>query len=121
MQRIDEITEGNPESLVQMTNQDAYILNLQRGIQACIDLANIVIKEHKWEMPGTYRESFQILSDHGLLDAGLCKKMQKMCGFRNIAIHDYRKIDVEILKNILTNDLRDLERFYQVILQQEKN
>lgn len=42
-------------------------------------------------------------------------KMQNMCGFRNIAIHAYKKIKVEVLKSILLNDLYDLEKFYQEV------
>jgi len=31
--------------------------------------------------------------------------LKKMIGFRNIAIHDYKKIDTEILKSTLENNL----------------
>jgi len=39
-----------------------------------------------------------------------------MVGFRNIAVHEYQNIDNEILKNILQNNLRDIEEFYKIIL-----
>ncbi len=42
--------------------------------------------------------------------------MQSMVGFRNIAMHDYRAINVDILKKILTTHLKDLEDFYTAIL-----
>jgi len=43
-------------------------------------------------------------------------KMQSMVGFRNIAIHDYQNIKIEILKTILVKHLKDLEEFYTRIL-----
>lgn len=46
--------------------------------------------------------------------------MQAMVGFRNIAIHDYQSIDVEILKSILVKHLKDLEDFYTAILKHFK-
>ena len=39
-----------------------------------------------------------------------------MVGFRNIAIHDYQVLDVDILKAILTKRLKDLEQFYTTVL-----
>lgn len=39
-----------------------------------------------------------------------------LSGFRNIAVHDYQDIDIEILKTILTENLYDLEKFYSKIL-----
>lgn len=42
--------------------------------------------------------------------------MQKMCGFRNIAVHNYQTLSLPILKAILVNNLRDLEGFYDEAL-----
>jgi len=39
-----------------------------------------------------------------------------MVGFRNIAIHDYQTLDVDILKSILSKHLKDLEQFYTTLL-----
>ena len=39
-----------------------------------------------------------------------------MVGFRNIAIHDYQKISLQILKSILTNNLGDFREFVKVLL-----
>jgi len=44
------------------------------------------------------------------------RKMQSMVGFRNIAIHDYQALDVEILKTILAKHLKDIEDFYATVL-----
>jgi uncharacterized protein YutE (UPF0331/DUF86 family) len=60
--------------------------------------------------------SFYILFDNDWIDSETCKMMQNMVGFRNIAIHDYQEIDLEILKSILTKNLSDFEKFYKQIL-----
>ena len=39
-----------------------------------------------------------------------------MTGFRNIAVHDYEALDIEILKSILAHRLKDLEDFYSAML-----
>ncbi len=50
------------------------------------------------------------------LDPETASKMEKMVGFRNIAIHNYQALDLEILKSILSNNLKDLEDFYVAVL-----
>lgn len=35
-----------------------YEINLQRAIQASIDLANVLIAKEGWSLPNTYRRTF---------------------------------------------------------------
>jgi len=42
--------------------------------------------------------------------------MLKMTGFRNIAVHNYQALDLNILKSILVNNLKDIEDFYSALL-----
>ena len=46
--------------------------------------------------------------------------MQGMIGFRYIAVHDYKKIDEEILKDVIENHLNELLDFARVILNLER-
>ena len=41
--------------------------------------------------------------------------MKRICGFRNIAVHTYREIEMPILIAILRNHLSDFEIFLQQI------
>ncbi len=43
-----------------------------------------------------------------------------MTGFRNIAVHDYEALDIEIMKSILVHRLKDLEDFYSAVLRHFK-
>jgi len=40
---IKSVTNLDPARLDEIFIQDVYVLNLQRAIQACIDIANIII------------------------------------------------------------------------------
>jgi hypothetical protein len=46
----------------------------------------------------------------------LLQKMERMVGFRNIAVHEYQTIDTRILDQILNNHLKDLEEFYSTVV-----
>jgi uncharacterized protein YutE (UPF0331/DUF86 family) len=39
-----------------------------------------------------------------------------MTGFRNILVHDYMKLDREIVYNIINNNLIDIESFIKIIV-----
>ena len=47
----------------------------------------------------------------------LAGKLQAMVGFRNIAVHDYQAINLDIVRAIITNNLQDVEEFARRILQ----
>jgi uncharacterized protein YutE (UPF0331/DUF86 family) len=121
LETIKNSTELKPEKLNDYILQDVFILNIQRSVQACIDIANLLIAENGWQLPSNYKESFSILQDHNLIPEPLCLKMKSMCGFRNIAVHEYQKITPEILKSILQNHLKDFEEFYSVIFTKINN
>jgi uncharacterized protein YutE (UPF0331/DUF86 family) len=93
-----------------------YELNLQRAIQASIDLANVVIAKEGLGLPNTYKQSFEILHRHTVITMELCKKLCSMVGFRNISVHDYEQIKPAIVHSIVTNHLNDFEEFYAIIL-----
>ena len=115
LKTIESITNLNPDKLDDHIVQDVFVLNLQRAIQAAIDMSNVLISEHGWKIPATYRESFVVLKDQKVISQEICEAMVKMVGFRNIAVHDYQKINIEILRSILKDNLKDFELFYSMV------
>jgi uncharacterized protein YutE (UPF0331/DUF86 family) len=116
LKRIKETTGLVPDSIENMDKQDIFILNLQRAVQAAIDLATHIVASEGLGISDTIRDSFTLLKNAGVINQELTHKMESMVGFRNIAIHDYRAIDKDILKSILTGNLKDLEDFYTTVL-----
>jgi uncharacterized protein YutE (UPF0331/DUF86 family) len=95
--------------------QDAAVLNVIRACDTAIDLANMLIRRRRLGMPAESRESFAILSREKLLPVELCARLQKMVGFRNVAVHQYRDLDIDILETVITRHLDDLVEFAQTI------
>jgi uncharacterized protein YutE (UPF0331/DUF86 family) len=116
LRRIREITDLKPDTLDDINKQDIFVLNLQRAVQSAIDLAAHIIASEGLGMPDTIKDNFVKLEQAEILNKDLSQKMQSMAGFRNVAIHDYQAINIEILKTILTRHLKDLEDFYAGIL-----
>jgi len=116
LRRIKDVTGLDAGRLGDPDVQDIFVLNLQRAIQSSVDLATHVIASEGLGISDTVRGNFVLLENAKIIGKVLSRKMQSMVGFRNIAIHDYQALDVDILKAILTKHLKDLERFYTTIL-----
>ncbi len=85
------------------------------SIQAAIDIANHIIASKKLPRPSTYRESFSILADAQFLSLNLANQLADLAGFRNVLVHIYWKLDMELVFNILQNDLDTLIEYVKVI------
>lgn len=116
IKRIKEVYDQNPENLADFTKQDSIILNIQRACEASIDLAMHLVSERKLGLPKTSREAFQLLQDANLIEASLAKSLKNMVGFRNIAVHDYQSIELNILQSIIEKHLADFTKFTKTIL-----
>lgn len=114
--RINEEYENNPENLEDYRKMDMIVLNLQRACEATSDLAMYIVSTRKLGLPRNKREAFKLLQDNKIIDDEMSKNMQNMIGFRNIAVHDYKEINTEILKNVIEKHLKDLLDFARVIL-----
>lgn len=114
--RVHEEYENNPKNLLNYTKQDSIILNIQRACEAAIDLAMHFISNNKLGLPQSSRESFTILHSNKVIDQELTTSLHGMVGFRNIAVHSYQELDLDIVKNIIENNLSDLLKFSKVIL-----
>ena len=91
--------------------QDAIAINMQRACEQAIDLANHLVKTRKWGLPKDSRESFQLLADHKVIPADLSDKMIKMIGFRNVLVHEYQQLDLNLMVDVIENHLDDLLLF----------
>lgn len=116
VKRVLEVYAGNPENLQDYTKQDSIILNIQRACEASIDLAMHLVSIKKLGLPKKSREAFQYLQDANIIDDNLAKTLMNMVGFRNIAVHDYQSIDLDILQAIIENHLTDFTVYTKVVL-----
>jgi len=87
---------------------------LQVAIQSAIDIANHIIAEYRFPTPLTYKESFQILKEKGMLSSNLAEDLSELVGFRNILVHLYWRVDLEKVFKVLNERTDALEGFLKV-------
>lgn len=116
IKRIHEEYGNNPESLANITKQDSIILNIQRACEAAIDVAMHIVSEKGMGIPQSSREVFDIICKAGLIEQEMALRLKAMVGFRNIAVHDYQKINLNIVREIIDHHLEDLKKFVGTVL-----
>ncbi|MGE7884148.1 type VII toxin-antitoxin system HepT family RNase toxin [Bacillus sp. NPDC094077] len=92
------------------------ILNIQRAFKANIDLAMHIVAGKKLGLPQSSQEAFDLLVTAGLLSADLASKLKAMVGFRNIAVHDYQSVNLDIVRQIIEKHLKDFRLFTKEIM-----
>ena len=114
--RINEVFENDEVSFRQdFTRQDSVILNLQRACEACIDLANHTSRLKQLGIPQSSRDSFNLLMQANLIDTQVGTNLQKMVGLRNIAVHDYQTLNLDIVVHVIKHQLSDFREFSKQI------
>ena len=112
----EEYAGGDRNLLHDQTRQDAIILNLQRACESSIDAAMHLVRVRRLGVPQETRDAFVMLEQAHLIEPQLADRLKKMVGFRNVAIHDYQTLNLEIVRRIVVNHLDDFLAFTQVLL-----
>jgi uncharacterized protein YutE (UPF0331/DUF86 family) len=102
------------------TKQDSVILNIERVCQAAIDMGNRVVRMRNLGLPQSNRDTFLKLEKEGIISSDLSKNLQAMAGFRNLAVHDYGSMNIDVIINIIENNLEDLVHFAELMVRQEE-
>ena len=115
LKRIRDVYDNGVEFKQNFTQQDSVVLNLQRTCEACIDIANHLNRQHQYGIPQSSRDSFTLLAQNNAIPVELTENLKKMVGLRNIAVHDYQELNLDIVIHIVKHHLSDFEDFIEVI------
>lgn len=116
---LERVRDKTPASLQELSldvdRQDIIILNLERAIQSCVDVATHIVSYTPLSVPNTMAESFEMLAKAKIISAGNAIRMKKAVGLRNILVHEYQKIDWSILWAVITTHISDFQDFIREI------
>jgi uncharacterized protein YutE (UPF0331/DUF86 family) len=88
---------------------------LQLAIESCVDITSHIISAEGFREAKDNKDLFIILNEQGIVSSKLLPAMIDMCKFRNIIVHDYTRIDPEIVVKILRKNLKDFDSFSKEI------
>jgi uncharacterized protein YutE (UPF0331/DUF86 family) len=89
---------------------------LHLAIEVCMDVADHIVADRGLPVPETASGAFIALGDAGMFDRELASSLARMVGFRNILVHDYARLDPQVVLRVLKTDLKDFERFRDAVV-----
>ena len=89
---------------------------LQMMIETCLDIANHIVADRGYRVPVNYADTFKVLGENSVLDKKLVDQMGKMAKFRNVLVHQYEKIEAEIIVGLLKRKLGDFNQFKKAVV-----
>ena len=93
---------------------DDVVFNKIEIMERCLKRIN---EEYNGEANNlSSRDDFDILVSNSIIEAQLAKQLKAMVGFRNIAVHNYQELKLEVIEGIIKNNLNELLKFGKVIL-----
>jgi uncharacterized protein YutE (UPF0331/DUF86 family) len=96
--------------------QDAIALNVQRICELAIDIANAWIRKDKLGLPQNSADTFALLHQAGRIPEALATDLRKMVAFRNILVHRYQDLDLELMRAVIEKHLEEPLRFAELAL-----
>jgi uncharacterized protein YutE (UPF0331/DUF86 family) len=117
MKRIREKTSADAAAFSEDVDaQDIISVNLERAVQACVDIAARVLATQNKPAPETMAAAFDELCRLDVVPESLSRNMKKAVGFRNMAVHAYKKIDWKLVYFFIATRLDDFKEFANCIL-----
>lgn len=112
LQRVRDTRPASASALAANEDlQDVLVLNLSRAVQLCVDIAAHMLARSTQAVPATMGETFSSLAASGMLELELATRLRRAVGFRNIAVHNYERIDWDIVFALTGESLGDFEQF----------
>ena len=114
LSKLEELAQmGGDVFLTDFRSIDSAKYNLQTSIEAMIDICNHIISRKRLRVPATNVESFEVVSEAGLLPADALPVYRSMARFRNRIVHMYDDVDDSQIHEILQTRLDDIRAFVQ--------
>jgi uncharacterized protein YutE (UPF0331/DUF86 family) len=103
---------ANPAQLESDIKERRFVeRTLQVALQAVLDVCSHIVSDERLGEPATNRDLVRLAAANGWVAPDLANTLQRMVGFRNVLVHDYDEVNVDILRAILVKHLGDLEAF----------
>ena len=89
---------------------------LQIAIECVIDVGNLMISGLRLGLPAEEDDIFEKLERAGIISAEMVALLKRMKGCRNILVHDYARVNDEIIFEVVGTKLGDFDAFKRGVI-----
>jgi len=116
LKEIQEISPEDFEEYKKIEKRRACERLLQVSIESMIDICAIIVSGLRLGLPAEEDDLFDKLEQAGIVSPLMAANLKKMRGFRNILVHEYGRINDELVYNMLKTQMNDFYEFKKEIL-----
>ncbi len=103
---------GRPIETLETNLEERWVI--ERGLQLCaqnlLDVATHIAAGLGRDVPD-YASAIEELGRLGVLPRGFASELRSVAGFRNVLVHGYLDVDLELLHQLLNERLDDFDAF----------
>jgi uncharacterized protein YutE (UPF0331/DUF86 family) len=89
--------------------------NFQVATQAALDIGSIILADQAVWVPRGYKDIFPKLAEIGVLPPDFAQTLIGMAKFRNVLVHLYLEVDLELVYRYLQENLDDFGIFARYV------
>jgi uncharacterized protein YutE (UPF0331/DUF86 family) len=89
---------------------------LQVSIEAVIDTCALLVTGLRLGLPGEEDDLFEKLAERGVVSSSLARTLRRMRGLRNLLVHEYGRINDEVVFETTRQRLGDFDAFKGEVL-----
>ncbi|MBI4374180.1 MAG: DUF86 domain-containing protein [Deltaproteobacteria bacterium] len=112
---LKKLQELKKEDFGDFKNRWAAERGLHLAVEAVLDIGNHILVSYFNDRPANYKEIITHLARQKVLSEKLLKQFDRLSGFRNVLVHDYLRVDPDIIYDRIQNRLGDFEEFQKEI------
>jgi uncharacterized protein YutE (UPF0331/DUF86 family) len=116
---LRELRQIAPASIVeyrQVEKKRACERLLQIAIECVIDISNLLVSGLRLGLPAEEDDIFEKLAQAGIISGEVVAVLKRMKGCRNILVHEYARVNDEIIFEAASTKLRDFDDFKREVL-----
>jgi uncharacterized protein YutE (UPF0331/DUF86 family) len=118
VKRLEQISQNLSELHDYQTSPDTKDIaerNLQVAIEACLDIAKIIISKNDLPEPKDNKGVFTVLAEARILSKKTLQFLVPMAGTRNILVHGYDKVEDSIVFSVIKQHLDNFAEYLREI------
>jgi uncharacterized protein YutE (UPF0331/DUF86 family) len=111
---LSELRDIAPASIVEyrkVEKKRACERLLQIAVECVIDIANLFVSGLRLGLPAEENDILEKLERHGVISAEMVAVLKRMKGCRNILVHEYARVNDEIIFEAVSARLADFADF----------
>jgi len=89
---------------------------IQVSVEAVIDICALLVVGLRLGLPGEEDDLFERLSRHGAISGPMAATLRRMKGLRNLLVHEYGRVNDELVFETVRGRLGDFDAFKGEVL-----